>query len=824
MAIAKRSVQFNFDPKTLDRKWQDRWANDKLYHVDDTSEKQNWFEMTMYPYPSGDTHIGHWYAMAPSDAHARFRRMQGYNVLHPMGFDSFGLPAENAAIRRGIHPYKWTMDNISNMKKQFYSMGTIYDWDREVNTCQPDYYKWNQWFFLKLFENELAYRSNAPVNWCNQCQTVLANEQVINGKCDRCESVVIHRDLEQWFFKITNYAEELLSFDKVIDWPEKIKTLQENWIGKSFGVQVKFDLSHLQISTPLIETFTTRIDTLFGVTFIVLAPEHDLVSELTTPENKEKVEKYINTTREYSEIERLSTERDKTGVFTGSYAINTINGNKVPIFIADYVLMQYGTGAVMGVPAHDQRDFEFAKKYNLEIKQVVSKDKNEDLFEAYTGMGKMINSEFLDGLEIEAAKKTVIDNLKNKNQADYSIKYKLRDWGISRQRYWGAPIPILYSSNETVIPVDYKDLPIELPNEVDFNQVGNPLEKHPTWKHAENKKNNESLVRETDTFDTFFESSWYFARFCSPKSDNMIDHQFSKWMPVDLYIGGVEHAILHLLYSRFFMHALKRLGKTEISEPFKKLVTQGMVLKDGAKMSKSLGNTVDPEDIIKKYGADSVRVFILFSAPVEKDLEWNESGIEGASRFLKRIWKITYENISKIQDSFNQDFDSLAIDERNFLIKIHKTTEKITKDIENLQFNTCIAALMELLNSAYKFIEKNNNEKLFGFFIYQFLQLANPFIPHIANELWQLSELKEKDINLEWPEFSSEIIQKDQIIIGVQVNGKTRGSIPLLYEEENEDELTSRIIELNEFSKFFINKEIIKKIYISKRLINLIVK
>ena len=811
-------MEYNFID--IEEKWQENWEQSSLFCVDENSKKPKYYILEMFPYPSGKIHMGHVRNYTIGDVSARYKRSRGFNVLHPMGWDAFGMPAENAAIKNKIHPREWTYKNIESMKKQLMRMGLSYDWSREIKTCDKDYFVHEQKFFLELYKEGLAYKKESFVNWDPVDKTVLANEQVIEGKGWRSGAVVEQKKLSQWFLKITDFAEDLLKgLNQLENWPKKVLSMQENWIGKSIGATIKFQINN---SENFIEVFTTRPDTIFGASFIGLSADHNISIDLSN-DNKE-ISEFIKLCKQTGTTNIELEKAEKIGIDTGLTVKHPFTEKEIPVYIANFILLNYGTGAIFGCPAHDQRDFEFAKKYNLEIKQVVSKDKNEDLLEAYTGMGKMINSEFLDGLEIEAAKKTVIDNLKNKNQADYSIKYKLRDWGISRQRYWGAPIPILYSSNETVIPVDYKDLPIELPDEVDFNQVGNPLEKHPTWKHADNKKNNESLIRETDTFDTFFESSWYFARFCSPKSDNMIDQQFSKWMPVDLYIGGVEHAILHLLYSRFFMHALKRLGKTEISEPFKKLVTQGMVLKDGAKMSKSLGNTVDPEDIIKKYGADSVRVFILFSAPVEKDLEWNESGIEGASRFLKRIWKITYENISKIQDSFNQDFDSLSIDERNFLIKIHKTTEKITKDVENLQFNTCIAALMELLNSAYKFIEKNNNDKLFGFFIYQFLQLANPFIPHIANELWQLSELKEKDINLEWPEYSSEIIQKDQIIIGVQVNGKTRGSIPLLYEEENEDELTSRIIELNEFSKFFINKEIIKKIYITKRLINLIVK
>ncbi len=736
MAIAKRSVQFSFDPKTLDRKWQDRWSNDKLYHVADTSEKQNWFEMTMYPYPSGDTHIGHWYAMAPSDAHARFRRMQGYNVLHPMGFDSFGLPAENAAIRRGIHPYKWTMDNISNMKKQFYSMGTIYDWDREVNTCQPDYYKWNQWFFLKLFENGLAYRSNAPVNWCGQCQTVLANEQVINGKCDRCESIVIHRDLEQWFFKITNYAEELLSFDKVIDWPEKIKTLQENWIGKSFGVQVKFDLSHLQISTPEIETFTTRIDTLFGVTFIVLAPEHNLVSELTTPDNKEKVEKYINTTREYSEIERLSTERDKTGVFTGSYATNTINGNKVPIFIADYVLMQYGTGAVMGVPAHDQRDFEFAKKYDLDIIRVIAKNKNdtESLEEAYTESGILTNSGKFDNISNEEAKIKIAEHLEQLNLGTRTTTYRLRDWLISRQRYWGTPIPIIYCGDCGIVPVPEKDLPVILPPDAEFKPTGeSPLKYHPEFINCKCPNCGNDAERETDTMDTFVDSSWYFLRYPNPKYDNApFDlNKLKLWNPVDQYTGGAEHAVLHLMYSRFFVKALRDIGLFKFDEPFLRLFNQGMIIANHQKMSKSRGNVIAPDDYVLEFGADVVRIYLMFLGPWDQGGDWIDSGINGMARWINRVWNISTINSNKF---------TLTKENQDLTRTTHKLIKNVTEDIDRFKFNTALAFMMEFTNYLNQISENNNaTPEQWDFTIKSLLLLLAPIAPHITEELWELT-------------------------------------------------------------------------------------
>ena len=819
MAIAKRSVQFSFEPKTLDRKWQDRWAKDKLYHVDDVSEKENWFEMTMYPYPSGDTHIGHWYAMAPSDAHARFRRMQGYNVLHPMGFDSFGLPAENAAIRRGIHPYKWTMDNIANMKKQFYSMGTIYDWDREVNTCQPDYYKWNQWFFLKLFENGLAYKSNAPVNWCNQCQTVLANEQVINGKCDRCESVVIHRDLEQWFFKITDYAEELLSFEKVIDWPEKIKTLQENWIGKSFGVQVKFDLSHLQISTHEIETFTTRIDTLFGVTFIVLAPEHDLVPELTTPDNKEKVEEYIKTSREYSEIERLSTERDKTGVFTGSYAINTINGNKVPIFIADYVLMQYGTGAVMGVPAHDQRDFEFAKKYNLDITRVIAKNINDTstLQEAYTDSGILTNSGDFDNINNEEAKIKIAEYLEKNALGLRTITYRLRDWLISRQRYWGTPIPIIYCADCGTLPVPEKDLPVILPPDAEFKPTGeSPLKYHPEFINCKCPNCGSDAERETDTMDTFVDSSWYFLRYPNPNYDTApfdLD-KLNLWNPVDQYTGGAEHAVLHLMYSRFFVKALRDIGLFKFDEPFLRLYNQGMIIANHQKMSKSRGNVIAPDDYVLEFGADVVRIYLMFLGPWDQGGDWIDSGINGMARWINRVWNISTTDPKRFTSTKeNQDLTRTT----------HKLIKNVTEDIDRFKFNTALAFMMEFTNYLNQ-ISENNNATLeqWNFAIKSLLLLLAPIAPHITEELWELLGNQYSIHNQSIPSFNPKLIEDETTTLVIQVNGKVRDTVEvgINTEKEKAEEIA---LSSDKIQPYLVNQTINRIIYVPDKLINIVI-
>ena len=812
-------MEYNF--LNIETKWQKNWENSSLFRPDENSEKPKYYILEMFPYPSGKIHMGHVRNYAIGDVSARFKRSQGFNVLHPMGWDAFGMPAENAAMKNEIHPKEWTYQNIEAMKSQLKQMGLSYDWSREIRTCDKEYFVHEQKFFLELYNAGLAYKKESFVNWDPVDQTVLANEQVIEGRGWRSGALVEQKKLSQWFLKITDFAEELLiGLEDLKLWPKKVLSMQENWIGKSVGATIKFKIID---SEEFIEVFTTRPDTIFGASFIGLSADHIICTNLAD-KNKE-VSEFIKLCKKAGTTNVELEKAEKIGIDTGVMVEHPFTNEKLPVYIANFILINYGTGAIFGCPAHDQRDFEFAKKYNLGVKQVVSKNEKEvDLVEAFVEKGAMINSEFLNGLDIESAKLKVIEKLENKNLAQPSVRYKLRDWGISRQRYWGTPIPILYSKDGNTIPVEDSDLPIELPKEMDFNHNGNSLESHPTWKHVKNKNGSEDLIRETDTFDTFFESSWYFARFCSPQSEQMIDKGFKKWMPVDLYIGGVEHAILHLLYSRFFTHALNRLGKSHITEPFKKLVTQGMVLKDGAKMSKSLGNTVDPEEIIKKYGADSVRIFILFSAPVEKDLEWNEKGIEGASRFLKRMWKIIHENLETISPSFDEDISSISNEEKSFLIKIHKTTEKITKDVENLQFNTCIAALMELLNFAYKFTEKNTNHKLFGFFVYQFLQLANPFVPHITNELWELSKFKNSDINLIWPKFDQKIIQKDEIIIAVQINGKTRGSIPLLFEEESEEELTGRIFKSQDFTKFLDNKKVVKKIYVKNRLINLVIR
>ncbi|OGO59839.1 MAG: leucine--tRNA ligase, partial [Chloroflexi bacterium RBG_19FT_COMBO_48_23] len=634
-----------YNPQEIERKWQEKWAADRLYEVKDGDSRPKFYALTMFPYTSGDLHIGHWYAMAPSDVQARFKRMQGYNVLHPMGFDAFGLPAENAAIKHGIHPYTWTMDNVENMRRQLRSIGAIYDWSREVVTCLPEYYKWTQWFFLKLYEAGLAYRAKAPVNWCPTCQTVLANEQVVGeGSCERCGTAVLKKLLEQWFFRITKYADELLDFSK-IDWPERIEIMQNNWIGKSTGAEISFGLEHKDVDTKEIRVFTTRPDTIFGVTFFVLAPEHPLVPLLTTPERRAEVEAYVLQTQRQTEIERTSAEREKTGVFLGSYVINKLNGQPVPIWITDYVLLSYGTGAVMGVPAHDQRDFEFAKKYDLPIRVVIAPPdwSEEELECAYTEDGTMANSGQFDGLPSEQGFEAICDYMEKEGLGKRAVTYRLRDWLISRQRYWGAPIPMVYCDKCGIVPVPEKDLPVLLPPDAEFKPTGeSPLKYCESFVNTTCPKCSSPAKRETDTMDTFMCSSWYFLRYTSPGAD---DYPFDKkklkhWMPVDMYTGGAEHAVMHLLYSRFFIKAIRDCGIVDFDEPFIRLFNQGTIIYQGDKMSKSRGNVVTPDVYVSEIGADAVRAYLMFIGPWDLGGEWSDQGIVGMSRWVNRVWNL----------------------------------------------------------------------------------------------------------------------------------------------------------------------------------------
>ena len=693
-----RESRTAYGHQEIESRWEERWQRDGVYTVSDDDPRPKWYELHMYPYPSGDLHIGHWFAMSGADAHARFMRMKGFNVLHPMGFDAFGLNAENAAIKSGVHPHQWTMSNIENMRRQLRSMGAMYDWDREVVTCMPDYYRWNQWLFLQLYKSGLAYRDGAPVNWCPSCQTVLANEQVINGQCERCDSAVIQREMEQWFFRITQYADELLDHSK-IDWPERINLMQTNWIGRSEGVEVGFDISEYGLEEDSIDTFTTRIDTVFGVTFIVLAPEHPLVAKLTTDDQREAVEAYVKQAGRQTEIERLSTEKEKTGVFTGAYAVNTLNDERVPILTADYVLLSYGTGMVMGVPAHDQRDFEFAKKYGLPIRVVIAPPDWDggELEEAYLEEGTQVNSGEFDGLPSSEGMEKIADHVEALGLGGRAVNYRMRDWLISRQRYWGTPIPIVYCGSCGEVPVPESDLPVLLPDDAEFLPTGDsPLARHGDFVNTTCPQCGGPAKRETDTMDTFVDSSWYFLRYASPSYD---DGPFDpvaagEWNPVDQYTGGVEHAVMHLLYARFFVKAMRDLGLVDFDEPFVRLVNQGTIVFNSQKMSKSRGNVIAPDDYVEDVGADVVRTYLMFMGPWEQGGDWNDNGINGMARWTNRVWDLCQKDPDELGDGMP---DEAAVG--SLRRALHKTIRKVSDDMERFKFNTGIAAMMEFSNT-----------------------------------------------------------------------------------------------------------------------------
>ncbi len=815
-----------YNPGEIEKKWQQKWAEDKLYEVNEDDSRPKWYALTMFPYTSGDLHIGHWYAMAPSDVHARFKRMQGYNVLHPMGFDAFGLPAENAAIKRGIHPYTWTMQNVENMRRQLKSIGAIYDWSREVVTCLPEYYKWTQWFFLKLYEGGLAYRGKAPVNWCPRCQTVLANEQVVGeGVCERCQTPVTRRDLEQWFFRITRYADELMEHDG-IDWPERIKIMQRNWVGKSYGAEISFGLEHSGAKEKEIKVFTTRPDTTFGVTFMVLAPEHPLVARLTAPDKKAEVEAYIARSRHESEIERLSTEREKDGVFTGAYCTNRLNGEKVPIWIADYVLLSYGTGAVMGVPAHDERDFAFAKKYSLPIRVVIAPPdwQGDELEQAYTEPGVMVNSAQFNGLPNEQGFKAVSDFLKEKGWGGRTISYKLRDWLISRQRYWGAPIPMIYCAKCGIVPVPEKDLPILLPEDAEFKPTGeSPLKYNEKFVNTTCPRCSSPAKRETDTMDTFMCSSWYFLRYTSPDcATAAFDQEKVKyWMPVDLYTGGAEHAVMHLLYARFFTKAIRDIGLVDFGEPFTRLFNQGIIIAQKQKMSKSRGNVITPDAYVSELGADAVRAYLMFVAPWEQGGEWNDSGISGISRWFNRLWKLVldvYNPGRGISPATREEA------ERDLARLTHQTIRKATEDLEKIRFNTMIAALMELTNYLSRLSETGTvSPSAWKEAVKTLLLLLAPTAPHFTEELWQRTGHKYSIHNQRWPQWDEELAKDEEITLVVQVNGKLRDRFSVSA-SITEAEIERMAMESEKVKAHLEGKKILKRIYVPGRLMNFVVK
>ncbi len=829
--MTMRQVELRYNPGEIDRKWQERWERDEIYRVRDDDPRPKWYELTMYPYPSGDLHIGHWYALAPADCHSRFRRMQGYNVLHPMGFDAFGLPAENAAIQRGIHPYTWTMGNIENMTGQLHSIGTIYDWDREIICCLPEYYRWNQWFFLKLYERGLAYRAKAPVVWCPSCQTVLANEQVVNGRCERCDTPITRRDLEQWFLRITDYAEQLLDFSGLVDWPDKILTMQRNWVGRSEGVEIGFDISGYgldeldEMNEKEIRTFTTRIDTIFGVTFMVLAPEHPLVEKLTAPERRPEVESYVEQARRQTEIERLATEKEKTGVFLGAYVTNRLNGQQVPVFIADYALMSYGTGAVMGVPAHDQRDFEFARKYDLPIRVVISPPgwDGAGLDEAYVGEGVMVNSGRFDGLPSAQGMGSIADYVEGRDWGRRAVSYRLRDWLISRQRYWGTPIPMVYCDTCGTVPVPAEALPVLLPSDAEFRPTGeSPLALDHSFVNTICPRCGASARRETDTMDTFVDSSWYMERFTSPKHDEApFDPQVLKeWMPVEQYTGGAEHAVMHLLYSRFWTKALRDMGLVEFDEPFLRLFNQGIILgEDHEKMSKSRGNVVNPDEYVETLGADSVRCFLMFLGPWEQGGPWSTSGINGVARWLNRVWEICQHDPSALGGG---PADEKAV--RDTLRGLHQTIKKCYTDLDRFKFNTAIAALMEFSNELNRvWNEGSVDPATWRECTEKFLLMLAPFAPHVSEELWERNGRPYSIHNRLFPEWNEELAAEDEITLVVQVNGKLRDRLQVP-SDISEEEAKRLALASPRLRGFIDNKQVDRTVYVPGRLVNVVVK
>jgi len=814
----------NYDFKRIEQKWQKIWEEQGIYKVFEDETKPKYYCLEMFPYPSGKLHMGHVRNYSIGDVVARYKRMNGFNVLHPMGWDAFGLPAENAAIKHKIHPAKWTWDNIKNMKKQLKELGISYDWDREVATCHPDYYKWTQWFFLKLYEMGLAYRKKAYVNWCPSCATVLANEQVVDGKCERCGTEVGKKNLEQWFFKITKYAEELLEdLKKLPGWPEKVKVMQENWIGKSEGVEVYFTAEKTGDKIPV---FTTRPDTIYGVTYLVLAPEHPLVNALSegTPFEKE-VKEFQKKMEKLNEITRTSTETEKEGLFIGAYAINPINNERIPIWIANYVLLDYGTGAVMGVPAHDQRDFEFAKKYNLPIKVVINPLKGElkaeEMDKAFTEIGVLVNSGQFTGMQSDKAIKEIGKYMEEKGIGKITVNYKLRDWLISRQRYWGAPIPIIFCEKCGIVPVPEEQLPVLLPENVEFNPKGtSPLLECEEFLNTTCPKCNGPAKRETDTMDTFMCSSWYYYRYTDPKNNEKPFEQekLRYWMPVDQYIGGVEHAILHLMYSRFFNKVMRDAGLVHVDEPFTNLLTQGMVLKDGAKMSKSLGNIVSPEEIVEKYGADTARLFILFASPPEKDLEWSDQGVEGCFRFLSRVWRL----VEELRKRFSEPLKNEKAD-KDARRLIHKTIKKVTTDIEErFNFNTAISAIMEMVNGLNA-VKEEISGKVIKEAVENLLLMLAPFAPHITEELWERIGNKGSIHLMPWPKYDEEAILEEEVEVVVQINGKVRAKI-VVPADISEDELKSKALSNEKVMSYIENKEIVKIITIPQKLVNIVIK
>jgi leucyl-tRNA synthetase len=807
----------------IEKKWRKIWSDSGLYRTDMSETDKKLYCLVMFLYPSGDRlHIGHWWNYGPTDTWARFKRMQGYRVFEPMGYDAFGLPAENYAIKVGVHPAVSTASNIRSIRKQLETMGAMYDWDREINTSDPAYYRWTQWLFLLLYRNGLAYRKKAPVNWCPSCKTVLANEQAEGGHCERCETEVVRQDLEQWFFKITEFADELLEGLDRIDWPEKTKIMQRNWIGRSEGAFVCFPLVDRSGG---IDVFTTRPDTLWGVTYMVLAPEHPLVPSLTAPDRKADVDAAVDRARRQSEIDRTSTEREKTGVFTGSFCVNPVNGQKVPVWIADYVILTYGTGAVMAVPAHDERDFEFARKYGLPVTEVISPDgsRTGSLSKAYVEPGVMVNSGSFDGQPSESGKEAVIRHLEKLEAGGRKVNYRLRDWLISRQRYWGAPIPMVYCDACGVVPVPEDRLPVLLPEKVQFTGAGqSPLTTNPEWMATPCPSCGKPGRREADTMDTFVCSSWYYLRYPDPKIDTApFDRDLAaRWLPVDQYVGGSEHAVMHLLYARFLTKVLHRLGWVPFDEPFTRLVHQGVITNAGAKMSKSRGNVINPDPYVEKYGSDVFRVYLMFMGDYTVGGDWSDEGIQGVHRFLSRVWRI----VETVLENPPTGAETVRAPELERVL--HRTIQAVTHDLGRFQFNTSISRIMELVNALYLYVQDlgpdNQNAAALNDAIQKLSLLIAPFAPHLGEELWARTGNGGSVFNAKWPEWDASKLKVETVSMAVQINGKVRGQVEVAVGSEDAAVLDA-VRKDPKLSRHLEGAALRKVIVVKNKLVNLVV-
>ncbi len=811
-----------YNPSAIETKWQERWEREQVYRTPDhVPGKENWYALVMFPYPSGDVHIGHWYQYSGADAHARFKRMQGYNVLHPMGFDSFGLPAENAAIASNIHPRIYTETNIANMRRQFRAMGGSYDWDRELETHSPVYYRWNQYLFLKLYEAGLAYRSRGFANWCEGCQTTVANEQVLDGACERCGTTIVRREMDQWFFRITAYADELLEMDG-LDWPNKIKVMQANWIGRSGGVDFDFDISEYGLDETRLTTFTTRIDTVYGVTFVVLAPEHPLVQQLTRPEQGESVAAYVEQAARTTEIERTSTEREKTGVPIGAFATNPLNGERVPILVGDYVLATYGTGAVMGVPAHDERDFVFAKKYGLPIRVVIAPDgwDGSDLEEAYLAPGTQVNSDEFNGLPSAEGIERIADKIEAESVGHRRVTYRMRDWQFSRQRYWGTPIPIIHCDDCGAVAVPLDQLPVLLPEEAEFRPTGrSPLADDPNFINTTCPDCGKPARRETDTMDTFVDSSWYHLRFASPQES---EHPFDPdavraWLPVHQYMGGAEHAVMHLLYARFFGKALRDLGMIDFGEPYTRLFNQGLLIKDHQKISKR-SNPLAPDPLVNRYGADAIRCYLMFLGPWDQGGDWSDEGLSGITRWLNRVWDLALRDVARLPATGDADT------ERDLVRSTHKTTRRAIRDLERFKFNTTIAALMELVADMNRAWERGSvSAAAWSDAVDRMLLMTAPLAPHITEELWERTGHEFSIHNESLPDWDNELAADEMITVVVQINGKVRERLELPA-DVTEEQAFEAAFASDRVKAYIDGVEIVRRIYVPGKLVNLVIR